>query len=134
MIESFIIDNNSFLQLKTRPLALEVQDPENEDIPTDIPRDYTYNTVDSYVTDVLGMHDSRIQHQPNAINDINDFIYQISALIAIRATFPTFFCGELRRGPFVFALTGIYQSNVLVDKDWHITSTVDLEWGCSQPN
>lgn len=48
---------------------------ENEEIPTDIPRDCTYNTVDAYVTDILGMHDSRIQHQPNAINDVNDYIY-----------------------------------------------------------
>lgn len=120
VIGSFIIDSNGFLQLKNHPLTLEVQDLENEEIPTGIPRDYTYDTVDSYVTDVLGMHDSRIQHQPNAINDINDFIYQISALTAMRATFPTFFRRELRRGPFVFALTDFHQSNALVDKDWHI--------------
>lgn len=56
-----------------------------------------------------------------------------SALTAMRATSPTFFRRELRRGPFVFALTDLHQSNVLVDKDWHITSIVDLEWGCSQP-
>ncbi|OJJ83831.1 uncharacterized protein ASPGLDRAFT_66777 [Aspergillus glaucus CBS 516.65] len=48
---------------------------------------------------------------------------------AMRATFPTFFRRELRRGSFVFALTDLHQSNVLIDKDRHITSIVDLEWG-----
>lgn len=50
----------------------------------------------------------------------------------MRATFPTFFRRELRCRPFVLALTDLHQSNVLVDRDWHFTSIVDLEWRCSK--
>lgn len=46
-IGSFIIDHGGFLRLTNRPLSFEIQDLENEGIPTDIARDYTYSTVDS---------------------------------------------------------------------------------------
>lgn len=39
----------------------------------------------------------------------------------------------MRRGPFVFTLTDLHQSNIFVDEDWRIVSLVDLEWACSQP-
>lgn len=58
-IGSFIIDQNGFLHLTNRPLSIEIQDLENEEIPT-IPRDYTYSTVNSYVMDILSIHDSRL--------------------------------------------------------------------------
>jgi hypothetical protein len=132
-IGSFVIDHNGFLRLTNRPLSLEIQDLENEEIPTNIPRDYTYSTVDSYVTDILRIHDSRLRHQPNAINDTGDYIYQTSALTAMRTVFPSFFNPELRRGPFAFTFTDFHQSNIFVDEDWHITSLVDLEWACTRP-
>jgi len=132
-IGSFVIDNDGFLCLTNRPLSIEIQALENEAIPTNIPRDYTYTTVDSYIVDMLAFHDNRIRNQPNAINNIGDFAYQISALGAMRTIMPLFFRRELRRGPFVFTLTDLHQSNIFVDKDWHITSLVDLEWACSRP-
>lgn len=132
-IGSFTIDNNGVLSLTNRPLQLEIQDLENERIPTDIPRDYTYSTVDSYVADILQYHDSRIRHQPNAINDSGDYLYQISALTAMRAISPLLLRRDLRRGPYIFMLTDIHQSNIFVNKDWNITSLVDLEWACSIP-
>jgi hypothetical protein len=51
----------------------------------------------------------------------------------MQATFPLVFDRNLRRGPFVFFLTHLHQSNIFVDDDWHITSLVDLEWACSLP-
>ncbi|GIK04890.1 hypothetical protein Aspvir_008988 [Aspergillus viridinutans] len=132
-IGSFVIDHNGFLCLTNRPLSLEIQELENEEIPTNIPRDYTYSTVDSYVTDILRIHDSRLRHQPNAINDTGDYIYQTSALAAMRTVFLSFFNPELRRGPFAFTFTDFHQSNIFVDEDWHITSLVDLEWACTRP-
>ncbi|EEH07534.1 conserved hypothetical protein [Histoplasma capsulatum G186AR] len=132
-IGSFVIDNNGFLRLANRPLSLGIQELENEEIPTCMPRDYTYSTVDSYVVDTLSFHDNRLQHQPNAINDVGDYIYQSSALVAMRAIFPLFFRRDLRRGPFTFMLTDLHQSNIFVDEAWHITSLVDIEWGCSLP-
>lgn len=41
---------------------MELQDLENENVPTHISRDYTYNTVESYVMDILGAHDSRLRN------------------------------------------------------------------------
>lgn len=132
-IGSFIIDDNGFLLLQNRPLSSTIPELENEKVPTDIPRDYTYSTVDSFVADTLAYHDNRIRHQPNAINDLGDYIYQISALTTMRATSPSFFNRDFRRGPFIFTLTDLHPSNIFVDDDWHITSLVDLEWGCSLP-
>ncbi|KAF3899478.1 APH domain-containing protein [Trichophyton interdigitale] len=107
-IGSFIIDNNGFILLSNRPLTLEIQQLENDEIPTDIPRDYIYSTTDSYITDIIGIHNNRLRYQPNAINNGSDFIQQATVLTATR-------------------------SNIFVDKNWNITSLVDLEWGCSLP-
>ncbi|KAL5334630.1 hypothetical protein BJX70DRAFT_411134 [Aspergillus crustosus] len=132
-IGSFTIDSRGCLLLNNRPLSLGIQELENEHIPTDMPRDYTYSTVDSFVVDTLSYHDSRLRCQPNAINDLSDYIYQTSSLTTMRAIFPSFFDRALRRGPFIYSLTDLHQSNIFVDDDWHITSLVDLEWACSLP-
>lgn len=132
-IGSFIIDESGFLQLTNRPLSIEIQDLENEQIPTNMPRDYTYSTIQSYVMDTLHAHNNRLIHQPNAINDTGDYVYQTSALTGMQTVLPSFFTHELSRGPFVFTLTDLHQSNIFVDDEWHITSVVDLEWACSQP-
>lgn len=132
-IGSFIIDSEGFLRLSNRPLSIEIEDLENEQIVTDMPRHYTYSTVDSYVADMLRVHDSRLRDQPNAVNSLEDCAYQMSALAAMRTTAPLFLRQDLRRGPFVFTLTDLHQSNIFVDEDWHITCLVDLEWACSRP-
>ncbi|EED17256.1 conserved hypothetical protein [Talaromyces stipitatus ATCC 10500] len=132
-IGSFAIDNNGFIHLQNRPLSLGIQELENERIPVDMPWNFTYSTVDSYVVDTLAYHDSRLYHQPNAINDTGDFIYQTSSLTTMRAIFSSFFRRDFRRGPFVLTLTDLHQSNIFVDENWHITSLIDLEWACSLP-
>lgn len=132
-IGSFIIDNNGFLRLANRPLSVEIELLENENIPTDIPREYTYSTVDSYVIDVLGAHDNRFRYQPNAVNNLGDCAYQLSVLTAMRTIFQSVFTRSFRRGPFVFVFTDLHQSNIFVDSDWHITCLVDLEWACTRP-
>ncbi|EFQ97991.1 hypothetical protein MGYG_01027 [Nannizzia gypsea CBS 118893] len=132
-IGSFTIDNNGLISLSNRPLTLEIQELENEEIPIDIQRHYTYSTTDSYITDIVGIHDSRLIHQPNAINNPSDYINQVTTLTGMRISIPLFFRRDLRRGPFIFSLTDLHQSNLFVDKEWNITSLVDLEWGCSLP-
>lgn len=132
-IGSFIIDDAGFLRLANRPLSVEMAELENDEIPTHIPRDYTYSTTDSYVVDTLAFHDSRLQNQPNAVKSLSDTISQMAALTAMRTVFPLFLRRDLRRGPFVFHLTDLHQSNILVDEDWHITCLIDLEWACSHP-
>jgi hypothetical protein len=104
--------HNELLHLTSRPLSLEIREFENEEIPTTIPRDYTYSIVDSYVTHILRIHDKRLWYQPNATNGMGDCIWQISALTT-RAVFPSFFNPELRRGPFAFTQTDLHQSNIL---------------------
>ncbi|PYI28058.1 hypothetical protein BP00DRAFT_459711 [Aspergillus indologenus CBS 114.80] len=132
-IGSFIIDPKGYLVLANRPLSMEIQQLENEHIPTGIPRDYTYSTVDSYVTDILDYHDSRFRHQPNAINDLGDCVFQLASLAGMRTVSKSIFQKGLRRGPFVFSLTDLHQSNIFVDTDWNVTCLVDLEWACALP-
>ncbi|KAL1854188.1 hypothetical protein Plec18170_004952 [Paecilomyces lecythidis] len=83
--------------------------------------------------DILGAHDSRLINQPNAINDSGDYMYQASALTAMRATLPSFFRREFCRGPFALSFTDLHPSNIFVDENWHITALVDLEWTCARP-
>ncbi|RAK99712.1 uncharacterized protein BO80DRAFT_466024 [Aspergillus ibericus CBS 121593] len=132
-IGSFLIDHKGFLILANRPLSIGIQQLENGHIPTGMHRDCTYSTVDSYVADVLTFHDNRFRYQPNAVNDLGDCVFQLSSLSAMRTISKTFFQRELRRGPFVFSLTDMHQSNIFVDADWNITCLVDLEWACSLP-
>ncbi|PYI03597.1 hypothetical protein BO78DRAFT_374884 [Aspergillus sclerotiicarbonarius CBS 121057] len=132
-IGSFVIDKDGYLRLGNRPLSMEIQMLENEGISTDIARDVTYSTADSYTADLLHIHDSRLQSQPNAVNDWSDCGIQMATLAAMRAVLPVFFSREFRRGPFIFSLTDLHQSNIFVDQNWNITCLVDLEWACSRP-
>ncbi|KAK2767839.1 hypothetical protein FQN54_004000 [Arachnomyces sp. PD_36] len=132
-IGSFIIDNYGYLQLTNRPLTLEIEKLENQEIPTNMSRDYTYSTVNSYIMDILLSHDNRLRYEPNAVTDTGDYLYQASALTAMRSVLPSFFQSDLCRGPFVFNLTDLHPRNILVDDNWNITSLIGLEWACSHP-
>jgi hypothetical protein len=132
-IRSFIINREGYLTLNNRPLSMELQQLENEKTTTELSCDYTHSTVGSYVADILGAHDSRLQNQPNAVNYIPDCGYQMAALAAMRTIAPLFFHRDFDRGPFVFTLTDLHQSIIFVDDKWHITCLVDLEWACSRP-
>lgn len=80
------------------------------------------------------MHDNRVYHQPNAANDLGDFVSQVTPLTSMRAVRPKIFQHELRDGPFMFTLTNIHPSNIFVDENYHITAVVDLEWAPSCPH
>ncbi|EEP78408.1 predicted protein [Uncinocarpus reesii 1704] len=133
LIGSFVIDDNGFLVLSNRPLSPIITEMEGRQIPVDIPRNMTYSSVDSYVTDTLAIHDSRFTHQPNALTDRTDGAFQAAALTTMRTVAACFFKRELRRGPFVYVLNDLHQSNILVDEDWNISCLIDLEFACSQP-
>ncbi|RDW61698.1 uncharacterized protein DSM5745_10370 [Aspergillus mulundensis] len=132
-IGSFTLDSQGYLSLTNRPLTLEIQQLENEDIPVDISRSTTHSTVDSYAADVLAFHESRLRNQPNAVHDLEDGFYQLSALMVMRSVWSCFFRRDLLRGPFLFNLTDLNQSNIFVDKDWNVKYLIDLEWACSLP-
>jgi predicted unusual protein kinase regulating ubiquinone biosynthesis (AarF/ABC1/UbiB family) len=44
-----------------------------------------------------------------------------------------FFNQYFQHGPFISSLTDLHPSNILVDKDWHITSLVDFEYAFPLP-
>ncbi|KAJ5107012.1 hypothetical protein N7456_003687 [Penicillium angulare] len=132
-IGSFQIDEKGILRLTNRPLTSEIHNLENENVPSEIPRDFTYCTVDSYVMDLLRVHSNRVRHQPNAINNIPDCQYQVTTLAAMQTIIPSMFARKFCRGPFAFSLTDLHQSNIFVDDNWNITSLIDLEWACPRP-
>lgn len=34
---------------------------------------------------------------------------------------------------FIYTLTDVHASNILVDENWNVKYIIDLEWACSQP-
>ncbi|KAK2798120.1 hypothetical protein FQN50_008931 [Emmonsiellopsis sp. PD_5] len=134
-IGSFIIDDDGILCLENRPLTVELQVLENEHIPLDnvIPRQQTFHGVDSYVNRLLSMHDTRLRHQPNAVNNIADCAGQMSALAMMRTVAHEFFDCDLNHGPFIYMLTDLHASNIFVDEYWNIKFLIDLEWAASLP-
>ena len=68
-IEFWIIDEQVVLLLANRLLIHQFQSLENKGIPTNIAKTLIYTTVDTYYTNLLAYHDSRIRYQPNSIVD-----------------------------------------------------------------
>lgn len=132
-IGSLTIDNKAVLSLTNRPLTLQLHQLENEDVCTNIPRELTYTSTDTYLLDLLACHDNRIRHKPNSILSNADAQAQLSALTVMRAVMQHFTSRSLRHGPFALMLTDLHQSNIFVDNDWNITSLIDLGWACSLP-
>ncbi|TAQ88602.1 hypothetical protein B7494_g3062 [Chlorociboria aeruginascens] len=132
-IGSLTLNHQGVITLANRPLTLQLQTLENENIPSAISRSSTYSTVDLYLLDLLMCHNNRIHHQPNSIHDQNDGHQQLAALTIMHAILPHFIRRNYRHGPFVFTFTDLHQSNIFVDDKWHITGLIDLEWACSLP-
>lgn len=132
-IGSWTLDSNGVLQLSNRPLTLRLHQLENGSIPTNISRSTTYLAADSYYQDLLSCHDSRIKSQPNSVNDEDDARAQVANLAAMRALLPHFTDRQHRHGPFLYRLTDLHQSNIFVDRNWHVKCLVDLEWACALP-
>ncbi|PLB50327.1 hypothetical protein P170DRAFT_454881 [Aspergillus steynii IBT 23096] len=132
-IGSFVLDDKGYLRLNNRPLTLQIPQLENERIPVDIPREVTHISVDSYINDIISLHESRLRHQPNAVCHLEDGFYQTSALMVMRSIWSCYFRRDFLRGPFFLTLTDIHQSNIFVDDEWNIKCFIDLEWACSRP-
>jgi hypothetical protein len=132
-IGSLTIDNQGVLSLTNRPLTLRLQHLENEGVPTNIDRNLTYSTTDSYLSDLLAYHDSRIRHQPNSIRDEFDGQAQLAVLTIMRGLVTHFTNRNHRYGPFILTFTDLHQSNIFVDSNWNVKYLVDLEWTCSRP-
>ncbi|KAL3455738.1 hypothetical protein BJX64DRAFT_281883 [Aspergillus heterothallicus] len=129
-IGSLTINNQGIIKHTNRPLTLRLHHLDNESVPTNMDRDFTYSTSDSYLMDLLSYHNSRLRYAPNR-NKAGEA--QLSTLTIMRALLPHFSYRDYRRGPFIMTLTDLHQSNLFVDGDWNIKSLVDLEWTCSLP-
>ncbi|KAF4987525.1 hypothetical protein FDECE_15401 [Fusarium decemcellulare] len=132
-IGSWTMDNKGTLTLTNRPLTPALYELENAHIPTEIPRDLTYTTVEPYLLDLIACQDNLIRYQPNSIHEEGDGEKQLAALTAMRALLPKFTDRQFRTGPFVFSLTDIQRGNIFVDEDWNITGIADVEWACARP-
>lgn len=132
-IGSLTFDSRGTISLSNRPLTLYLQMLENEGIPSGIPRQRTYASVEPYISDLLSFQDNKILCQPNAVRDRNDGEMQMAALTALRATMHRFIRTQYRDGPFFLTLTDLHRSNIWVDEQWNIQTIIDLEWACSQP-
>ncbi|OJK01949.1 hypothetical protein ASPACDRAFT_50737 [Aspergillus aculeatus ATCC 16872] len=132
-IGSWTIDTDGVLQLTNRPLTLRLHQLKNAGIPINMDRNLTYTSADSYYHDVLSCHDSRLRHQPNSMHDEDDGRAQMANLTMMGALLPQFTDRDLSHGPFFYRFTDLRQSNIFVDKDWHIRYLIDLEWTCSLP-
>lgn len=74
-----------------------------------------------------------MRYQLNSILNKRDGIFQLSALVGLRALLPRFWNQFSRSGPFVLTLPDMHQSNIFVDDDWNVTRLIDLEFAPVQP-
>lgn len=133
-VGSWTMDTNGILKLTNRPLTLRLHQLENAGIPTNLSRDLTYPSTDSYYLDMLSCHDNRIRYQPNSMYDEDDGRAQVANMSIMRALLSHFTDRDSRQGPFFFKLTDLHPSNIFVDNQWNIKYLVDLEWACSLPS
>lgn len=82
------MDDQGVLMLTNRHLTLMLHDMENHQIPTDMPRDLTYTSVEPYHLDLIACHDKRMRYQPNSIHDEDDGENQLAALTSMRTLLP----------------------------------------------
>ncbi|WPH04260.1 Hypothetical protein R9X50_00714900 [Acrodontium crateriforme] len=132
-IGSWTINDSGIIALTNRPLSLLLHEFESHEIPTNIPRDLTYYSIEPWVLDMLACQDSRMRQQPNAIHSDSDGCTQLGALTALRGLLMNLVDRRARGGPFVLSLTDLHASNIFVDSDWNITCIIDLEFACVLP-
>ncbi|OAL34054.1 hypothetical protein AYO20_06702 [Fonsecaea nubica] len=90
-----------------------------------------YQNTDSFVSDMLTLHDSHLLHDSHAVRDEDDARERMAIRTLLRAVSHHFISGSRRSGPFILRLTDFHQSNIFVDDDWNITCLIDLEWICA---
>ncbi|KIW76720.1 hypothetical protein Z517_09164 [Fonsecaea pedrosoi CBS 271.37] len=126
-----------YISLSKRPLTLQLQALENEDIPTGNDRLRTYECTESYVLDLLAYRDSRLLHQPNSMNDEKDGRRQMSAVGLTRSIMPLVHQPQDRTRPGFPRSHGsatVQQSNIFVNEWWQVENLIGLEWACSHPS
>ncbi|KAM3513330.1 hypothetical protein MY11210_003014 [Beauveria gryllotalpidicola] len=132
-IGTFRVDDRGYLRLDNRPLSIQSTIAENEGIPVNMHRSQTFTSVKDFILHHIDAFSSRLLHQPNGTDSHQDACYQMASLAGAQALFPQLFRQEFNSGPFVFALTDLHRSNIIVDDEWNIVCIIDLEFACSWP-
>jgi len=132
-IGSFEFHNNGTITLTNRPLSCSTIILENDGAPRTIPRNETYTSTESFVTDMLTFHDNFFLSNPRAISSIEDCLGQMASKTLLRAISHHYIQRKTRNGPFYLQLTDFHASNIFVNKDGNITCLIDHEWICALP-
>ncbi|OAA51237.1 Aminoglycoside phosphotransferase [Beauveria brongniartii RCEF 3172] len=132
-VGTFRVDNRGYLRLDNRPLSIQSTIQENEGIPVNSHRRRIFTSVKDFVLHHIDAFSNRLLHQPNGIESRGVAHTQMASLAGATALFPQLFRREFNNGPFVFALTDLHRSNILVDDEWNIVCIIDLEFACSWP-
>ncbi|KAI1758624.1 hypothetical protein GGR53DRAFT_226602 [Hypoxylon sp. FL1150] len=121
------------ISLTNRPLLCSAVIMESSGAPRTIQPRQTYQSVDSFASDMLTLHDNYLLHQSHAVRDEDDAHERLTIRTLLRAVSHHFITPSTRNRPFLLQLTDIHQSNIFVDSEWNVTCMIDLEWICSLP-
>ncbi|KAG9240759.1 hypothetical protein BJ878DRAFT_524380, partial [Calycina marina] len=91
-----------------------------------ISRNETYTAAESYIADVLTFHDDYLLSNPNAVMNMDDCVRQTASMTFLGALSHYYIQRDIRNGPLRLQLTDSHASNIFVDRDWNMTSLVDL--------
>lgn len=125
--------SDSTVTLTNRPLTCSAIIMENSGAPRTIQPRQTYQSLESFTSDMLTLHDNYLLHQPHAVQDEEDAHERFAIRLLLRAVSHHFILPRWRDGPYVLQLTDFHQSNIFVDADWNVVGMIDLEWICSLP-
>ncbi|KAJ3481376.1 hypothetical protein NLG97_g7838 [Lecanicillium saksenae] len=132
-IGTFCVNDGGSLRLDNRPISVQLALQANEGIFGNKCRRRIFTNVKDFILYHIDNFRNGLLQQPNGISSRSDAYTQMASLVGAAALFPQLFRRELDQGPFVFALTDLHKSNILVDDDWRITAIIDLEFACSWP-
>lgn len=125
--------SNATITLTNRPLMCTTMIFEHSGTPRTIPPDTIYQTTESFVSEMLTLHDNHLLHDRHAVRNEDDARERIAIRTLLRALTHHFILRGRRHGPFLLQLTDLHQSNIFVDDDWNVTCLIDLEWLCALP-
>lgn len=132
-IGAFQFHDDCTVTLSNRPLTCAIMMLENDGTPRTINKSNTYSCTESFVSDMITLHDKYFLSNPNAVYDAGDCRGQMAARTLLRAVSHHYVKQEFRNGPFLLQLSDFHASNIFVDEEWNITCLIDLEWVCAVP-
>lgn len=132
-IGSFQLQNDCTVTLTNRPLTSSMMIFENEGTPRTMQTTDTFLSTESFVSDMITLHDNHFLQNPNAIDDEEDCRDQMAIKAMLRTFSHHYIKRDRRNGPFMLQLSDFQASSIFVDEKCNVTCLADLEWVCSLP-